>query len=180
MPWFLSSISFPFSTFALGWVRSPHFPLNPFLFGKCGERGHSSGAIVYCGRRGPGGSARRTGASRPLAPPAVRQGTNARDWPNPARPHPGPAPPLALAVCILQGWGVQRVVSSSSQGCCGVPRPPRVGREGRAGVDWSYGNCCVSPSRWLLLWVAPSSGVGFYGDYTLLAWATLAPCSQGV
>lgn len=43
---------------------------------------------------------------------------------------------------------------------------PRVGREGRAGVDCLDGNCCVPLSRCPALWVAPSSGACFHGDYT--------------
>lgn len=132
--------------------------------------GPSLRAIVYYGRRGPGDSARWTGACRPLAPPAVWQYIGVRDWPGLSRPRPRPRPRPGSRRVYPTGWGVQREGSSSSQCCCCVPRPPgESGGRGERVRIGLHGNCCVSPCRWPALWAAPSSGACFHGDYTLPA-----------
>lgn len=116
------------------------FPRRPFPFGTCSESGPSLGAIVYGGRRGPGGGKKWTGASRPLVPPAVRQHKGVPDWPSFVQPRPRPRPrPTPGSRCVYP-TGVGCPVSGLLLQLVLLRRPaasPRVGREGTASADWT-------------------------------------------
>lgn len=83
----------------------PPIPRRPFPFGTVAS-GPSLRAIVYGGRRGLGGSAKWTGASRPLAPLAVWQCMDVPDWSSLVCPRPWPRPTPRFSVCVAYRGGV--------------------------------------------------------------------------